>query len=256
MIILKKALMSKYIADSCPEPQEQRELNISYTRDNYYLSICSLVKPRNILEVGTWMGQSALEWNRSSVYDNRKDGAKVYCVDTWLGSTEHYLSLIDENWAIEKLSINERGPTFFEQFLSNIHKLGLSKEIIPIRGDSKAILQYLIKIEMLFEIIYIDGAHDTLAVFQDIYNSLFLISKDGLICGDDFSSNYVKDGVALAILRARKFIKSLYIKDNKFILLKKGSEFNKKDMNNLGYKKWNLNKYLIKRFFHYAWKFI
>lgn len=248
--------MSKYIANSCPEPLEQRDLNISYTKDSYYLDICNLVKPKNILEVGSWMGQSALEWNKSSVFDNSKKGAKVYCVDTWLGSTEHYLSLIDENWSIEKLSINERGPTFFEQFLSNIHQLELSKEIIPIRGDSKAILQYLDKIKMNFEIIYIDGAHDALAVFQDIYNSLSLVSKDGLICGDDFSSNYVKDGVSLALLRARKYIKSVYIKDNKFILLKKGCEFNKEDINKLGYKKWNLKRYLIKRIFHYTKKFI
>lgn len=248
--------MSSYIANSCPKPIEERELNISYTKDPYYYSICNLIKPRRILEIGSWMGQSALEWQKSSIFDNRKEGAKVYCVDTWLGSTEHYLSLIDENWSIEKLSINDRGPTFFEQFLSNVHKLELSKQVIPIRGDSKAILQYLNKENMKFEIIYIDGAHDALAVFQDIYNSLALCSNDGLICGDDFSSNYVKDGVVLALLRARKLIKSFYYKENKFIILKKGFEFNENNIKSLGYKKWNLKKHLIKRVFHYFKKFI
>ena len=248
--------MSTYLANACPQPIEQRSLNIEYTKDDYYLSICNLVRPQNILEVGSWMGQSALEWNKSSIYKNSEKGAKVYCVDTWLGSIEHYLSLIDEDWSIEKLSIKERGPTFFEQFLSNVHKLKLSKEIIPIRGDSKVILPYLNKINKKFEIIYIDGAHDTFAVFQDLYNSLELITENGLICGDDFGSSYVKDGAIIALLRARKFIKNFYVKGGKFILLKKGSKFNDFDMLSLGYKKWNLKKYLIKRLLHFAYKFV
>ena len=250
--------MKDYINDVCPKPDIDYPLNIKYQKTPYFLEICNLVNPVEILEIGSYMGGSAIEWQISSISKKNKAGAKVYCLDTWLGSIEHYLSTVGKYWSIKSLSIDEKGPTIFDQFLSNVYKSSLEKKIIPLRGDSKAVLPYLGKIKKKFDIIYIDGAHDPFSVFQDVFNSLSLITQQGLICGDDFSSNYVKDGVLMAFLRSRKKIRNVYkgLNDNKFIILTKESKLNEKDIIALKYEKFGLKRYLLKRFFHYLKKFL
>ena len=72
------------------------------------------LSPSIAVEVGTWKGASVLHMHGLS----RKYGCETLfvCVDTWLGSSEHWLA------ADDRLSLGLRGgyPTIYRQFVFNV----------------------------------------------------------------------------------------------------------------------------------------
>lgn len=201
---------------SCPPPSPRATHNseLESRTQSLFKDVCDTIKPLSILEVGSWLGASALAWAKASQDNNPT--AKIYCIDTWLGSPEHYLNTCGEDWSISRLDITEKGPQFFESFLSNIHARNQQESIFPMRADSSSALPFLVKQGAKFDVIYIDGAHDAISVSRDIANSCKLISQNGLICGDDFSWGSVRDGICLAW--ASKKLKGM-------IVLRKKSDF-------------------------------
>lgn len=80
-----------------------------------FKNVASVVHPSSILEIGSWMGSSAVAWIEASSEYN--PSSVVYCVDTWLGSVEHYLNQSGSSWGRDKLSIDDYGPNYFDDFL-------------------------------------------------------------------------------------------------------------------------------------------
>src|SRR5947208_1485127 len=74
-------------------PEDQQ--NFFYDPD-VFVELISLTKPSLIIEVGTWKGHSANAMADSCKRMNLH--TKIICVDTWLGSQEHYLI---EQWRPE-----------------------------------------------------------------------------------------------------------------------------------------------------------
>ena len=234
----------------CPLPNRPvNKLAKNIARENdLFKDVCQTIQPQKILEVGSWMGASAISWRKeSSIY---KKTSKVYCIDTWLGSPEHHLRIRGKGeWVRENLSINDRGPQFFEDFLANIHGAGYENYILPMRADSQSALSYLNKIGALFDVIYIDGGHDEISVFRDITRAVQIIRDEGVICGDDYLWKTVRTGLLLAKLD--KSTPRMYIlhKGNDYIVLPKS---NKKLINQFklrGYsrfKSWNQFLSLVK----------
>jgi hypothetical protein len=154
--------------------------------DGFFEELIKLVEPRYILEVGSWLGRSAITWfYHSESYDL---GANIYCLDTWLGSTEHWLGVFKNGeWSKNHLNLDIKNePHIFEQFIANVDKYQASKSIFPIRATSKTGLAYLKDEEISFDLIYVDGAHDFVSVFQDLIGSAALLRKGGFIACDDF----------------------------------------------------------------------
>lgn len=122
---------------------------------------------KTVLEVGSWLGCST----RFFATELPEDG-KVYAVDTWLGSEEEILHQTDP-----------RLPFLYQQFLSNIIHAGLTDKIIPIRMKSLEAAQAL---NIKADLIYLDGAHDTINVYNDILYWYPHLNEYGMICGDDW----------------------------------------------------------------------
>jgi hypothetical protein len=182
------------------------------------------------------MGSSAIAWAQAVRKNNPQ--AKVFCIDTWLGSVEHYLGTCGKDWNIDRLSLTDYGPDFYDDFLCNVKQENLSDCILPLRAASCAVLPYLSKAKWQFDIIYIDGAHDTYSVFQDAWHSLSILSDKGIICGDDFDWSSVQEGLRLVALLKRNKNLKFFFRDKDFVLIRNPDQKTEDFMLQRGYIPW------------------
>lgn len=119
-----------------------------------------------IAEVGSWKGRSTV-----ALAENTK--GMVFAIDTWKGSPEH--------------SADQVGPEgwLFEQFSQNVKGL----PIIPIMGTSLAAAKHFRDGQFrLFDMIFIDAAHDAESVRADIVAWWPLLQPGALMCGHDYGT--------------------------------------------------------------------
>lgn len=173
-----------------PEPYSKLETVLPFNPQGWYSNqrrIEEIFKQNHILtvvEVGSWLGASTRH-----IAKQLPPGGVVFAVDHWLGSVEHQgCDLI---------------PTLYEQFLSNVIHAGLTDKIIPIRMDSLAAAQYLKSIPV--DLVYLDGAHDKQSVLNDLEAWFPFVAGHGVICGDDYTWDSVKEAV-------REFAKKNHLK--------------------------------------------
>ncbi len=254
---MKKASRLECFPLTCPPPsQPGNKFNHAFIPRSKQLfkDVCEIINPRSILEVGSWMGASAIAWKTASeVYCAE---TTVYCVDTWLGSPEHYLSSAGNEWDATKLGITDMGPQFFDEFLHNVHSSGYQKYILPMRADSHSALKYIAREGGCFDVIYIDGAHDEISVFRDISLAFDLLAAGGVICGDDFGWQSVRTGLFLAKYDQKAPKSIVLVNKGDFIVLAINNHLAIRTFLDRGYSKWNgsihlykLIRFLVKKFF-------
>jgi predicted O-methyltransferase YrrM len=133
----------------------------------------NLPRPAKVLEVGSWVGCSALTW--SEALDDSK--SIVLCVDPY----EPYFS----DWDVEKSAtckaMNEylKAEQVCQAFWENTKH---SKT--PIRL-LRAKLNEVAHLLSQFDLIYIDGSHYYPEVLEDLKNAGPLVNESGYLCGDD-----------------------------------------------------------------------
>jgi predicted O-methyltransferase YrrM len=129
-------------------------------------------EPFNILEIGSWAGNSLIAWSQAA------PDAILWAVDAWkpylpTGTTwPHYdvMSAAAESGSIEEL------------FLHNIKVAGIDRRTFLCKGDSRDILPTLAPI---FDIAFVDGDHRYSIVREDINACMGLVRVGGILCGDD-----------------------------------------------------------------------
>jgi predicted O-methyltransferase YrrM len=152
--------------------------------------IIDQIRPTLIIEVGTWKGLSAFYLlRRALLYNN----ASIICVDTWLGSSEHWLS---SQWK-PLLAFRNGRPTLYEQFLANVVHEGLVDRIVPLPLPSRQAAEVLQQMRVQAQFIYIDGAHDERSVREDIAAYWPLVPPGGVLVGDDYHDEW--PGVKAAV---------------------------------------------------------
>jgi hypothetical protein len=181
------------------------------------------------------MGASAIAWVQaaSAVQSN----AVVYCVDTWLGSVEHFLSSCGDEWNLDKLSLTDYGPTFFDDFLRNVWDSGFHNRIVPFRAASSSALPFFAQQGLAFDVVYVDGAHDTHSVLTDVAGALKVTSEQGLVCGDDFGWSSVRNGLRLLALTHRSPF-HIYVRGEDFVVLTGPRVDYGQSLVRLGYVRW------------------
>ena len=142
------------------------------------------LRPKTIIEVGTWKGQSAITMGNS--VKNLGLETKIYCVDTWLGAIEFwgFLKETEER----NLFLKNGYPQVYFQFLSNVVHHGLQDIILPFPNTSENGYRYLRDNGISPELVYIDASHEEDDVYRDITNYYNLLSIGGVIFGDDYIS--------------------------------------------------------------------
>lgn len=139
------------------------------------------VRPRLIVEVGTWKGASAL--HMAAICDELDLPTQIVCVDTWLGAYE-FLGAGGER----DLMLRHGYPQVYYQFLANVVRSGQQRRIIPFPQTSLIASRYLWQHQVRADLIYIDGSHDVDDVAADIRAYHTLLRSGGVLFGDDYES--------------------------------------------------------------------
>lgn len=165
--------------------------------------------PQLIIEVGSWMGWSAINMAESlaKMGDYQRG---IICVDTWLGATEFWATG-DENggwWKqmhVEKdffrenhyefLSLRCGYPSVYYNFLSNIFHKKLQQFVCPFPQTSNIAARWFSLNNIQADLIYIDGSHDYEDVKLDIKNYYNILKNKGTIFGDDYWISDVRKAV-------------------------------------------------------------
>jgi len=162
------------------------------SNERHLKKIIAHYKPKIIIEIGPWLGSST-----RCLAQLLPDDGIVYTIDTWLGSLDEPGHQRDP-----------RLPYMYQLFLSNVKHAQLTHKIVPIRMKSTEAAKAL---NVMADLVYIDGAHDTESVTNDILGFMPHLNPNGIMCGDDWSW----DTVRIAVVQcATLFNKKVYFDDN------------------------------------------
>ena len=147
----------------------------------YWKQILKII-PRDFkyLEIGSWEGNSALFILTNFNVKN------VVCVDIW-----------------EDINFKDIQKSNYENYKKNIEEF-LNK-VKTYKGTSDS---FFLNQRENFDVIYVDGSHETDQVYKDIKNSWKVLNNKGvLICDDYFYGDIYKNPNNVPSIAINKFIK-------------------------------------------------
>ncbi len=150
--------------------------------DPIFGEIISAIKPKIIVEVGSWKGASAI--NMAKIVKSLGLASNIICIDTWLGSPEHFLGA-DPAWRTS-LRLCHGYPQLYFTFLANVVRQGVQDVIIPLAATSESAAVILEKKGVRPDMVYIDAAHEYELVLRDLRVYWKLLADDGILLGDDY----------------------------------------------------------------------
>ena len=172
-------------------------------------------KPSVIIEVGTWLGASAI--HMAKVTKELSLGTRMYCVDTWLGAQEFW------TWGSgtkeRDLKLRNGYPQVYYDFLSNVVEHGVQDVIVPIPNTSHIGSMILAGMNVKADLIYIDASHEYLDVKGDISSYMKLLAPGGVMFGDDMNNHW--PGVKRAV--EESFAGNFQIHQNNFWVHRKAA---------------------------------
>jgi Methyltransferase domain len=152
--------------------------------DPIFAAVIDYVRPRLIVEVGTWKGRSAI--NMARLCRERGLATQIVCIDTWLGTIESY-TWRDRNPMIhDSLRLRHGWPQIYYQFLANVVRHGFQDMITPLAQTSEIGARLLAHHKIVPDLIYIDASHDYADVYRDIVAFFNLLRLGGVLLGDDY----------------------------------------------------------------------
>jgi hypothetical protein len=182
--------------------------------DELYKQWISLYKPNLVIEVGSFLGYSAI--NMAKEIKKLNLDTKIICVDTWLGSPEHYINFKETNNDV--LNYTNGYPTLYHKFISNVILNNVQDIIYPFPFPSSIAFKILDKLfnkhNIKADFIFIDGSHEELDVHLDLYYYYQLLSDKGVMWGDDWGWDMVKNGVN-SFLQENKLEHNFNLLENK-----------------------------------------
>lgn len=146
-------------------------------------------KPRLIIEVGSWLGMST--YTMATLLKKHNLDSIIVCVDTWLGSQEHW----EDPDMRQHLELKNGFPTFYWSFLSNMRKQEVDDVIVPLPLPSQIAARFLKAKNLQADLIYIDGSHQEQDVYNDLCSYWPLLAPGGVIFGDDWPWESVSNAV-------------------------------------------------------------
>jgi hypothetical protein len=147
--------------------------------------VLSQLKPRRVIEVGSWLGGSAIHMAGLAKSIGIPD-FELLCVDTWLGADEHWLN---PEW-FATLAVKNGYPTLYYQFLANVIHKGHQDVICPFPASAESAFHVLRAKGLEADAAYIDAGHRYNDAKSDITNYWKLIRKGGVMFGDDFTTMF------------------------------------------------------------------
>ena len=139
------------------------------------------MRPKVIVEVGTYRGRTAI-YLASLVKELQLD-TKIICVDTWVGSPEHWRTDHEEYW---QLNLKHGYPTLYYTFAANVVLAGVQDIIIPLPTTSESGVYILSKAGVSPDIVFVDAAHEYEPALSDYRRYWDILPPHGCLVGDDY----------------------------------------------------------------------
>lgn len=160
-----------------PEPRDLMDNTIGGIIPYYYIgSLTMALKPKTILEIGTYLGASTL-----TMALNAPEDATIYTVDLPdTPSSEALRTLTQGDRKIVDVAMRSGVGAAFQNH-------PLKKKIVQIRADSRTL--DVAKITNGVDFIVIDGGHSYDLIKNDTERCLPSLSKNGVILWDDYCWN-------------------------------------------------------------------
>ncbi|KAI4328965.1 hypothetical protein L6164_021275 [Bauhinia variegata] len=148
------------------------------------------VNPRTIVEVGTFLGASALHMAELT----RKLGlqTQIICVDDFRG----WPMFLDR---FKNLPMVNGDVLLFYQFMQNVVSLNKTGSIIPVPFSSGSALTMLCQMGVLADLVEIDAGHDFLSAWTDINRGHRILRPGGVLFGHDYFTAADNRGVRRAV---------------------------------------------------------
>ena len=130
-----------------------------------------------VVEIGSFLGRST-HYLATSLMNANKENVKIYCVDTFEGSSEH---------------ANIKLPKDFSSMFRDNLKFFIGRNMVHIlqgRSDDPVILERIE--EATVDFIMVDGAHEYDPVKDDIINWWPKLKPNGVMFGDDYNLKSVE----------------------------------------------------------------
>jgi len=139
-----------------------------------------LAKPKTILEIGSFEGQSTCYFIEKISEFNQ--APEIFCIDTWEGGQEH------KQGKINYTEMNQAEYRFKKNIQHAIDRVKNKATVTAKKCESCAALSQLIvdKKSEYFDLVYIDASHDAADVLQDAILSFRLLKVGGIIVFDDY----------------------------------------------------------------------
>jgi predicted O-methyltransferase YrrM len=171
--------------------------------------------PRLVIEVGSWKGASAVRL--ATLLRAQGTDAAVVCVDTWLGSLEHWDASV-RGWDIRPY-LRHGYPTLYHLFLANVMHAGFADLIVPIPNTSAIAARWLARQGVVADLVYVDGSHEEDDVYADLRSYWPLLRPGGVLAGDDWHVRWF--GVICAVNRfAREHDLAIQFSGHQWLLCK------------------------------------
>ncbi len=172
-------------------------------------------RARCVVECGSWKGASAI--HMAEKLRANPQSTILYACDTWLGGIDHELTQDNPTSVLKR----ERGyPLLYQQFLYNVAKAGLTKQIVPVVQTSVNAARLLLAHQVKADLIYIDGSHEGFDPFFDIVAYWPLLKRGSVMFGDDFGWPDVKASVFRFLCEAKLWPRLEVIDDNFWVIHK------------------------------------
>jgi hypothetical protein len=167
--------------DPSPYPDD---LQGWHADDPVFATLIDYVRPRLIVEVGTWKGASAI--NMARLCRERGLPTQIICIDTWLGSITAYLGREQSPLIHKSLSHRNGWPQVYFQFLANVVRHGFQGVITPLPQTSDIGAKLLAHFGIVPDLVYIDASHDYDNTYRDLVAYSNLLRAGGVLFGDDY----------------------------------------------------------------------
>ncbi|KAK7275421.1 hypothetical protein RIF29_16537 [Crotalaria pallida] len=148
------------------------------------------VRPRVIVEVGTFLGASAI--HMAELTQRLGLETQILCIDDfrgWAGFRDQFKNIAMLNGDV----------LLYYQFLYNVAVFNRTGSILPVPFSSGSALRKLCELGVFADLVEIDAGHDFLSAWADINRGYRILRPGGVIFGHDYFIAADNRGVRRAV---------------------------------------------------------
>lgn len=160
------------------------------SNDAVFENLIRNVKPQIIVEVGTFLGASALHMAKVTQRLGLK--TQIFCIDD-------FRSWVEFRDQFENIGSLNGDTLLYYQFLQNIATFNQTESILPLPFSSELALIKLCERGVWADLVEIDASHEFLSVWSDINRGYRVLQPGGVIFGHDYFFTADNRGVKRAV---------------------------------------------------------